>query len=467
MKFHEPVHTALFLLLLVGVLYLAPYLEIFLDTPEKEVRLAEVIPEIDSLQVDYKIEEIEEIEGIEEIDVIEEIKATDGFDIHCDGPFTGNASAKKKLFRFFEKLSGLEDTSEELHVFHYGDSQIEGDRITGRIRSSWQKTWGGSGPGLIPASQPIPSLALRQSHKGNIKRYTQFGREDSTLKHNCYGGMAAFTRIYDSMSLLVKPHPVGFRKNKVWHEAEILIGGAPEGGKLTVYGEETDSVTIEIAPSQAGSHSSVTVKLDGVKEDLNFDFTGREIDVTGIKLGSGYGLVVHNIPMRGSSGTLFKKLNKDHYKKYMQHWNVGLVILQFGGNTAPYILDELAAMRYGKRFRKQLTYLKSILPDAAFLVIGPSDMGISSDSTALTYPMLGAIRNEMEKVTVMEGELFWDMFEAMGGEGTMEVWAEEEPRLASPDLVHFTPKGAKVIGDLLDEAFRSEFRIWEKLVKKE
>ena len=81
--------------------------------------------------------------------------------------------------------------------------------------------------------------------------------------------------------------------------------------------------------------------------------------------------------------------------------------------------------------------------------------------------MLGAIRHEMERVTVMEGELFWDMFEAMGGEGTMEVWAEEEPRLASPDLVHFTPKGAKVIGDLLDEAFRSEFRIWEKLVKKE
>ncbi|MGY8917103.1 MAG: hypothetical protein ACKVJ6_02410, partial [Flavobacteriales bacterium] len=64
MKFHEPVHTALFLLLLVGVLYLAPYLEIFLDTPEKEVRLAEVIPEIDSLQVDYQSEEIEESEEI-------------------------------------------------------------------------------------------------------------------------------------------------------------------------------------------------------------------------------------------------------------------------------------------------------------------------------------------------------------------------------------------------------------------
>ena len=91
-------------------------------------------------------------------------------------------------------------------------------------------------------------------------------------------------------------------------------------------------------------------------------------------------------------------------------------------------------------------------------------MGITSDSTALTYPMLGAIRAEMKKVTILEEALYWDLFEAMGGAGTMEVWAESTPKLASSDLVHFTPKGAKLIGELLDKSLRAEYRSWEQAI---
>ena len=76
--------------------------------------------------------------------------------------------------------------------------------------------------------------------------------------------------------------------------------------------------------------------------------------------------------------------------------------------------------------------------------------------------MLGAIRIEMKKVTLLEEALYWDLFEAMGGPGTMEIWAESTPRLASPDLVHFTPKGAKIIGELFDQTIRAEHRFWEQ-----
>ena len=257
---------------------------------------------------------------------------------------------------------------------------------------------------------------------------------------------------------------MGFRKNKVWHQAEVLIGAAPLGGRLTISGEFTDSITMDIAPSNTGNHSSILVELVGKKEELTFSFEGVEIEITGIRLGSKSGLAIHNIPMRSSSGTVFKSLNKEHFKKYLQNWDVGLVILQFGGNTAPYVKDQAAAERYGKRFRTQLKYFKTMLPESSFLVIGPSDMGITSDSTALTYPMLGAIRAEMKKVTILEEALYWDLFEAMGGAGTMEVWAESTPKLASSDLVHFTPKGAKLIGELLDKSLRAEYRSWEQVI---
>ena len=82
-------------------------------------------------------------------------------------------------------------------------------------------------PGLIPAIQPVPALALRQQHEGEIQRFTRFGTIDSTLEHTCYGGMATLSRIRNNGKVIVKPHPMGFRKNKVWHQAEVLIGAAP------------------------------------------------------------------------------------------------------------------------------------------------------------------------------------------------------------------------------------------------
>ena len=35
-------------------------------------------------------------------------------------------------------------------MIHYGDSQLEGDRITSYLRNRFQKIYGGSGPGFIP-----------------------------------------------------------------------------------------------------------------------------------------------------------------------------------------------------------------------------------------------------------------------------------------------------------------------------
>ena len=57
----------------------------------------------------------------------------------------GSEIAFKRLYGFFEKLESINDSDNvPLEVFHWGDSQIEGDRISGLLRSSWQKSWGGT-----------------------------------------------------------------------------------------------------------------------------------------------------------------------------------------------------------------------------------------------------------------------------------------------------------------------------------
>ncbi|MBP5720975.1 MAG: hypothetical protein J6W82_07910, partial [Bacteroidales bacterium] len=53
---------------------------------------------------------------------------------------------------FFEALDSAR--SRHMRILHYGDSQLEEDRITSTIRNGLQERFGGGGPGLLPFGRP-------------------------------------------------------------------------------------------------------------------------------------------------------------------------------------------------------------------------------------------------------------------------------------------------------------------------
>lgn len=75
---------------------------------------------------------------------------------------------------FFSQLDGLLDGSvARTRILHFGDSQIENDRMTALIRYRLQKQFGGSGTGLVQAI-PLYSghMAFQQEVSGEWLRYT-------------------------------------------------------------------------------------------------------------------------------------------------------------------------------------------------------------------------------------------------------------------------------------------------------
>lgn len=60
-------------------------------------------------------------------------------------------STQSSLQKFYEALIKLKASRGKVRILHYGDSQIEGDRMTRYIRNEFQKEYGGTGPGLEPA----------------------------------------------------------------------------------------------------------------------------------------------------------------------------------------------------------------------------------------------------------------------------------------------------------------------------
>ena len=49
----------------------------------------------------------------------------------------------------------------------------------------------------------------------------------------------------------------------------------------------------------------------------------------------------------------------------------------------------------------------------------------------------------------------------MGGKNSMAQWVRHYPAYAGPDYVHFTPAGAKVVGETLSRSFLTYYDFYD------
>lgn len=365
---------------------------------------------------------------------------------------------------FGRLFSGLDEHG-QVEVLHYGDSQIEGDRISGVMRNAWQRRWGGHGPGLQAAVPLVQSFAVEQSHEGAWERHTRYGRRDTTDRDERYGLLACYASISDSASgfncLTIAPENRNHVQFGRWNGLRLWHDSVGMTCPLLLDGHPVDTLT-------AGAPPSAITLFPSPMDTVHRTFAPSELCFSGIPPRIfaiepiGEGVQWHGIPMRGSSGTLFRRLERPLFTRQLRTVAPHLVILQFGGNMVPYCKDQADADRYAGWFSSQIRLFHQVLPEAAILVIGPSDMSEKRGLEWTTYPFLTDIRDALKKAAMEEGAAFWDLFDVMGGAGSMPAWVASAPPLAGPDHVHFTPHGAKQVGTLLDRSFLAAYGEWKQ-----
>jgi lysophospholipase L1-like esterase len=372
------------------------------------------------------------------------------------------------LYPFFRKLDSLAVVRKQVRILHYGDSQIEGDRITHLLRRKFQSQFGGSGPGIVPVVELYNSQAVKRSLSGNWQRFTLFG-PGGKVPHTKYGAMASFSRfrpvVHDSLA-----------NDSVLYSASVTFTGSgyPFSQCRVFAGNAQAPVGIEInsggstvkADSISGALQIITAGTSG--SDVTITFTGYDSpDIYGVDLSGGAGVMVDNLPMRGSSGTVFTRINAAQLQQMYSALNVELFILQFGGNVMPYIKNEQECANYGNWFYSQMMLLKRVRPSACIIVIGPSDMSIKDKENYVTYPLLESVRDALKEATFKAGGAYWDMYEAMGGRNSMPSWVAANPPLAATDYTHFSPRGARLIGDMFYNALIWEYQLYRKAPKQQ
>jgi hypothetical protein len=376
------------------------------------------------------------------------------------------------LYPFFEALMNVQQTGSLIRIMHYGDSQIEDDRITSLLRNKLQTRFGGSGAGLVPVSQPYPySFSMRQSNSSNWRRFAGFGRRDTAIKHSRYGALASFysyrspggPALRDTMGAWVRfrSASTSYTNTRSFYQCRIFYGQNRQPFLNEIY-QDGKRIDAEFFPSAKRLHV-IRWNLDRPAKDITLTFKGQSSpEIYGVALDGQSGVAVDNIPMRGCSGLFFTSLDEQLIRDMYRELNVKLFILQFGGNFVPAGLPNFNG--YERWFEKQLRLIRKVCPDAAILVMGVADMSEKDKTKYVTNPNVLKVRDALRTAAFHNGAAFWDTYEAMGGQNSMPSWVFADPPLASADFVHFNLRGARTIGGMFYNAFILDYNRYENQV---
>ncbi|MBR0195200.1 MAG: hypothetical protein IJQ32_03020 [Paludibacteraceae bacterium] len=324
------------------------------------------------------------------------------------------------LQRFYNSLS--ETGSRTVRVLHYGDSQIEEDRMSQQIREALQAKYGGSGVGLMPLAQTIPTRTVKQQlyMSGHLvqpaqgpQRYLVYGPKRDQREDGLYGVMGQVAMMNDSL---------------VEGSEQIMAICTPQDRtrpytQWQIFADPTIDYTL----------SGDTVRLSG---------RGA---VYGLSQECDTGVIVDNIPMRGCLGLVFTKMDSTQLSTFYRDRNVRLIIMQFGGNAIPSNRNPGTISAIVKGLRDQVRYVQTCAPQADILFIGPSDMLTQTDGEWQTYPMVPYMDRLLHKMALEENIAYFSLYQWMGGAGSMMRW--QEVGLAGADGVHFTRSGARKAGN--------------------
>lgn len=371
------------------------------------------------------------------------------------------------LYPFFKALTNLNQRKDLIRILHYGDSQIEGDRITSYIRNELQKKFGGSGIGLIPiVPTENTNISIKLSVSDNWSMYMIKDRNTIPDLHKQFGVLTGFGRfngfndsqletnkIYDSW-LNLKRQGVSYPLTRQYRLFRIFYGYNQKPFITQMVNNDTTLEAELIAPST--QLNVLEWQFDKTPDEFTLKFQGEDSpDVFAISLDNSWGVAVDNISIRGSSSPEFTKNNAEFFKTMFTKLNVKLVLLQFGVNVVPYIKKDYNF--YENILLSQLLYLKKLNPNLSIIIIGVSDISRKVNGKYVSYPNIEMVRDAERRAAFRAKCGFWDMYSAMGGKNSMPSWVLAKPPLANKDFIHFSIKGSKVVAEMFLNSLMTEY----------
>jgi D-alanyl-lipoteichoic acid acyltransferase DltB (MBOAT superfamily) len=352
-------------------------------------------------------------------------------------------------------LDSLKYSRGQIRILYYGDSQIEGDRITSYLRYMLRKERGGTGPGLFLPLMPVmytKSLWIRSS--SNWKRYNYLSYKTGEISHRNLGPFMAICRYLpegetrsapEKAFIRIKPSNVADSSSSEYDILRIFYGKTEGTVNVVVKAENNELFTDTL--KRGPDFNEIRCPLNR-RKDIEIEFEGKvSPDIYGISIESETGVVVDNISQRGSAGLEFTMVDRDNLREAYKKLSPDLFILQYGLNIVKNVRDDYSY--YQKGLVRQIALIRKISPLTPIIIVGVTDMAANDGDSIKSYKNIPTIIDAQKRAALKAGVIFWNSYGAMGGKSSIIRWAGKKPPLAQKDFIHFTYTGADTLSDML------------------
>ena len=352
-------------------------------------------------------------------------------------------------------LDSLKYSRGQIRILYYGDSQIEGDRITSYLRYMLRKERGGTGPGLFLPLMPVmytKSLWIRSS--SNWKRYNYLSYKTGEISHRNLGPFMAICRYLpegetrsapEKAFIRIKPSNVADSSSSEYDILRIFYGKTEGTVNVVVKAENNELFTDTL--KRGPDFNEIRCPLNR-RKDIEIEFEGKvSPDIYGISIESETGVVVDNISQRGSAGLEFTMVDRDNLREAYKKLSPDLFILHYGLNIVKNVRDDYSY--YQKGLVRQIALIRKISPLTPIIIVGVTDMAANDGDSIKSYKNIPTIIDAQKRAALKAGVIFWNSYGAMGGKSSIIRWAGKKPPLAQKDFIHFTYTGADTLSDML------------------
>ena len=372
-------------------------------------------------------------------------------DIHIEDP------SGRGMTPFYEALerTALAEEGAITRIAHYGDSSIATDHITHTVRRHMQQRFGDAGHGFVLIAKGY--LPYRHQDVKHSASESWMLRE-ITRNHVSNG-------LYGLGGIQFRGRPGAWARFSTDDEApvgnavsrfEILYQRYRRGGHIQYRVDGGERHVIETRSTETEDASFEIEVPDGEHRlEVRFGGHGQPRLYGVIMEREGPGVVYDSIGLVGARAARLLYFDPDHIAQQLERRGTNLLILGFGGNEAG---DRIVRERYEPEYREVIQRMRGDRGDLACLVFAPLDQGERDRrGRVVTMNTIPTIVESQRAAAFAEGCAFFDTWNAMGGEGTLQEWLRVRPRLASGDLRHMTPAGYEVVANLFYKALLEGF----------
>ncbi|MEO0896754.1 MAG: hypothetical protein AAFY71_10175 [Bacteroidota bacterium] len=364
--------------------------------------------------------------------------------------------------RFLAALQKLEARPDraKVRIAYFGDSMIEGDRITQSLRNDLQSQYGGTGVGFVPVV------------------YANYG-DRRTIWHR-------FSGDWEDMNFMKPARP----KYGFGISGEYFLTSQPKaagrtwvrykGSKEYDTTQEFQQIRLFYGPRMEDNPKEdyyVAVKTDTRKDTfflsgekvVNESYLSKEVTkeiklnfripkdmpVYGLSFESPSGIFVDNFSARGHSGMNLVEIPEDNLSQFSKLLDYDLIVLQFGLNVVSKNRKDFSS--YEKGMKRVVEHFQKNAPNSDILIVSVSDKSTRIGGSLQTDPSVPLIVKAQERVARQTNSAFLNLYQQMGGRNSMIQWVKARPSLARNDYAHPNRRGAIKVGNIVRDYLNDEY----------